>query len=76
MGKHGAGDDFGQPDALWLTSVVLGAVRTEQKTADILSFADSVWQRNRQTDVVNLTLNNQSRLVGRVDHPAETLDAA
>ena len=63
-------------DSYVLTSVVLGAVRTEQQSADILSFADTIWRRNRQTDVVNFTIDNQNRLVGRVDHPAETLDAA
>jgi len=52
------------------------AIRTEQQSTEILSFADTIWRRNRQTEVVNFTLDGQNRLVGRVDHPAETLDAA
>ena len=63
-------------DSYVLTSVVLGTVRTEQHSADMLSFAGTIWRRNRETDMVNFTLDSQNRLVGRVDHPAESLDAA
>ena len=31
--------------------------------------------RNRQTDVVNFTFDRHNRLIGRIEHPANTLDA-
>jgi hypothetical protein len=63
-------------DCYVLTSVVLGATRTGQQSDDLVTFAGTLWRRNRQTDVVNFIIDGQNRLVGRIDHPAETLDAA
>lgn len=61
-----------QADAYVLTSVVLGTDRTRDQRKALV---DRLWRRNRQTDVVNFTFDRQNRLVGRVEHPATTLDA-
>ncbi len=63
-------------DSYVLTSVVLGATRTQQQIKEIVAFADALWRRNRQTDVINFTVDDQNRLIGRIDHPADTLDPA
>ena len=62
-------------DGYVLTSLVLGATRVADQRRDLATFVDRLWRRNRQTDVVNFTLDRQHRLVGRIEHPASTLDA-
>lgn len=34
------------------------------------------WQRNRYTDVTSFSLDRRGRLVGQIEYPLETLDAA
>ena len=57
-----------------LTSVVLGPARTAQYLKEPSELAELVWRRNRRTDVVNFTFDRQRRLIGRIEHPYETLD--
>lgn len=63
-----------EDDRYVFTSVVLGATRTEQQRKDLMGFAERVWFRNRQTDVVNFTIDLQNRLVGRIENLADSLD--
>lgn len=56
-------------------SEVLGATRMEDQLENPREFAERLWCRNRQTDMVNLTFDEQRRLVGRIDHPTQSLDA-
>ncbi|RMH31089.1 MAG: hypothetical protein D6692_00840 [Planctomycetota bacterium] len=57
-----------------LTSVVL-------PTSDVTATADGwrglarlAWQRNADSDIVTFTFDDRDRLVGRVRHPATTMD--
>lgn len=59
-----------------LFSVVMGAKNVKDYREDVAAFAERLWCRNRQTDMVNFTFDDQNRLVGRIDHPTPTLDAA
>ena len=62
-------------DGYVFTSIVLGTGRTEKLRKDLSNFVDRLWRRNRHTDVVNFTFDRENRLVGRIEHPANTLDA-
>jgi hypothetical protein len=62
-------------DGYVFTSVVLGAARADEHRQDLPALANRLWQRNRQTDVVNFTFDRHNRLIGRIEHPANTLDA-
>ena len=62
-------------DGYVFTSVVLGTVRADEHRQDLPALANRLWQRNRQTDVVNFTFDRHNRLIGRIEHPANTLDA-
>ncbi|MCX4239400.1 HAD family hydrolase [Paraliomyxa miuraensis] len=54
------------------TSRILGAQRLDQYSWTQL--ARIVWLRNRRTPLVTFMLDERGRLVGRVEHPAATLD--
>ena len=57
------------------TSVVLPAgevTRTDERWRQLARIA---WQRNVETDVVTFTFDRRHRLIGRIQHPAATLDA-
>ncbi|MCL4205470.1 MAG: hypothetical protein KJ000_23555 [Pirellulaceae bacterium] len=57
------------------TSTVLSAGRVASLRRDLPDFVDRMWRRNQQTDVVNFTFDRENRLIGRIEHPADTLDA-
>ena len=57
-----------------LTSVVLPASIVTAKAKRWRTLARYAWQRNSDTDVVTFTFDARDRLVGRVRHPAATLD--
>ncbi len=57
-----------------LTSVVLSASDVTASDDNWRALARLAWQRNADTDVVTFTFDNRDRLVGRVRHPAATLD--
>ena len=57
-----------------LTSIVLPAsdvTASDDNWRDLVRLA---WQRNADTDVVTFTFDDRDRLVGRIRHPAATLD--
>lgn len=54
------------------TSRILGARRVEKYSWAEL--ARIVWPRNRRTPLVTFMLDEHERLVGRIEHPAATLD--
>ena len=61
-------------DEYELTSVVLPAsdvTANDDKWRDLARLA---WQRNADADVVTFTFDDRDRLVGRIRHPAATLD--
>lgn len=62
-------------DRYVFTSVVLSAERVARQRKNLYDFVDRLWRRNRQTDVVNFTFDQQNRLIGRIKHLANTLDA-
>lgn len=62
-------------DRYVFTSVVLSAERVARQRKNLSAFVDRLWRRNRQTDVVNFTFDRENRLIGRIEHPADTLDA-
>jgi len=62
-------------DGYVFTSVVLGSARGKAQHDDQPTLAERLWRRNRQTDVVNFTFDQQHRLIGRVEHLADSLDA-
>lgn len=55
-----------------LTSLVLGT--TMVKSMSPQKLADIIWRRNRETPVVNFTLDNRNRLIGRVEQVADEAD--
>lgn len=57
-----------------LTSVVLPTSTVTANHEQWRSLARLAWQRNADTDVVTFTFDRRDRLVGRVRHPAATLD--
>ena len=57
-----------------LTSVVLPTSIVTAKQDKWRALARLAWQRNANTDVVTFTFDKRDRLVGRVRHPAATLD--
>lgn len=61
-------------DGYVFTSIVLGTARVKEQRENLSSFVDRLWRRNRQTDVVNFTFDPQNRVIGRIDHPVDTLD--
>jgi predicted RNA-binding protein (virulence factor B family) len=61
-------------DHVVFTSRVVGAGRVKSMSWGAL--AELVWPRNRQTALVAFALDRERRLVGRVEHPVKTLDAA
>jgi hypothetical protein len=62
-------------DRYVFTSIVLSAERVARQRENLSHFVDRLWRRNRQTDVVNFTFDLRNRLIGRIEHPADTLDA-
>jgi hypothetical protein len=54
------------------TSCVIGRTRVANMTWSEL--AKLVWPRNRRTPLVTFMLDDRDRLIGRIDHPAQTLD--
>lgn len=61
-------------DDCQLTSVVLPASYVIKNYKRWRSIARLAWQRNADTDIVTFTFDKRDRLVGRVRHPAATLD--
>ncbi len=61
-------------DHVVFTSRVVGARRVQGMSWSAL--AELVWPRNRRTPLVAFALDRERRLVGRVEHPLATLDAA
>lgn len=57
-----------------LTAVVLPASDVTATADGWRNLARLAWQRNADTDVVTFTFDDRDRLVGRVRHPAETMD--
>jgi hypothetical protein len=53
------------------TSRVLGSARVSELSWSEL--AEMVWPRNRSTPLVAFMLDEVGRLVGRIEHPSETL---
>ena len=57
-----------------LTSVVLPASDVTATAEGWRDLARLAWQRNADTDIVTFTFDDRDRLVGRVRHPAATMD--
>ena len=57
-----------------LTAVVLSASDVTATADGWRDLARLAWQRNADTDIVTFTFDDRDRLVGRVRHPAETMD--
>ena len=64
-----------EQDRYIFTSIVLSAERVARQGRNLPHFVDRLWRRNHQTDVVNFAFDRQHRLIRRIEHPAETLDA-
>jgi hypothetical protein len=59
-------------DHYTFTSRILGSQRLDKYSWTEL--ARIVWLRNRRTPLITFMLDERGRLVGRVEHPAATLD--
>ena len=57
-----------------LTAIVLPASEVTATALGWRRLARLAWQRNSDTDIVTFTFDDRHRLVGRVRHPAETMD--
>ncbi len=61
-----------EDDRYVFSSRIMGATRASQYNQTEL--AQIIWFRNRETDVVELALDNAGRLIGRIEVVAEALD--
>ena len=59
-------------DSYLLTSRVIGS--TKVANMEPTDLACQIWSRNRVTDVVEFTLDESGRLIGRIEQVAETLN--
>ena len=61
-----------QEDRYVFISLVLGRSRVKKYPAR--KIAETMWDRNRHSDVIGFSLDKKSNLVGRVEHMAAKLD--
>ena len=57
-----------------LTSIVLGARAVNKRPKRRRQLALLAWQRNAEHQLVNFAFDRRNRLVGRIQHPTDTLD--
>ena len=61
-----------------LTSMVIGAARVQNfgEGDGFTALLPVVWQRNRETNVVNFTMDKQGRLIGRIEQLTHTVQSS
>lgn len=57
-----------------MTSRVLGSSRVANMGS--AAVARMIWARNRSTDIVEFSIDESGRLIGRIEHLAESVDRA